>query len=231
MSEPQPGQSARMRQLGALTRLVRGLGRALDATEIYGPALNALEEVVGVERSAILVLDEGVAQFVASKGLSEAYRAAAAGHFPWDLGDPNPEPILVEDVARHDQHVTAAECGQPAVLQQPDDHQSRRSRAIASEPKLVADAQPGSRRPRCRHERLRRARRAERLPLAEARRTNGRIDLGVHAEHEEREDLFVVSGGGGHQQLPLGDRRNLHSVLLQREIAFTVYLPPVTLPD
>jgi hypothetical protein len=31
--------------------------------------------------------------------------------------------------------------------------------------------------------------------------------------------------------VPLGDTRNVHSVLVQREIPFTVYLPPVALPD
>jgi len=31
--------------------------------------------------------------------------------------------------------------------------------------------------------------------------------------------------------VPLGDTRNIHSVLLQREIPFTIYLPPIALPD
>jgi len=105
MAEPQPGQSARIRQLGALARLVRAISRARDAQEIYEPALNALEEVVGVDRSAILLLEGGVARFVASKGLSEPYRARAEGHFPWDISDPAPQPILVDDVA-HDVSLT-----------------------------------------------------------------------------------------------------------------------------
>ena len=31
--------------------------------------------------------------------------------------------------------------------------------------------------------------------------------------------------------VPIGDIRNVHSVLLQREVPFTIYLPPLALPD
>ena len=44
----------------------------------------------------------------------------------------------------------------------------------------------------------------------------------THARYPLLADLGLV---------PLGDTRNVHSVLLQREIPFTVYLPPVALPD
>jgi hypothetical protein len=49
--------------------------------------------------------------------------------------------------------------------------------------------------------------------------TEGRIR---HARYPLLADLGLV---------PLGDTRNIHSVLLQREIPFTIYLPPVALPD
>ena len=31
--------------------------------------------------------------------------------------------------------------------------------------------------------------------------------------------------------VPIGDTRNVHSVLLQREVPFTIYLPPMALAD
>jgi signal transduction histidine kinase/ActR/RegA family two-component response regulator len=105
MAALQPGQSSRIRQLHALARLVRAISRARDAQEIYEPALEALSEIVGVDRSSILLLEGGVARFVASKGLSEPYRAKAEGHFPWNVDDPAPEPILVDDVD-HDLSLT-----------------------------------------------------------------------------------------------------------------------------
>lgn len=90
---------ALLSKLGALVRLVREIGRARDAGDIYGPALSAIEEIVGVDRSSILLLDShGVARFVAWRGISDAYRAAVEGHFPWALDEPAPEPILVRDV-------------------------------------------------------------------------------------------------------------------------------------
>jgi len=49
--------------------------------------------------------------------------------------------------------------------------------------------------------------------------TEGRVS---HARYPLLADLGLV---------PLGDTRNIHSVLLQREIPFTIYLPPIALPD
>jgi signal transduction histidine kinase/CheY-like chemotaxis protein len=92
---------ALLRRLEGLVHLVREIGRAHDAKEIYEPALSGLDVVVGIPRSAILLLDpEGVARFVAWRGVSDAYRAAVEGHFPWQLDDPMPRPILVEDVEK-----------------------------------------------------------------------------------------------------------------------------------
>ncbi len=86
-------------KLAALVRLVRELSTVRDAQQIYEPALSALQAITGVARSSILLLDHtGIARFVAWRGVSEAYRAAVAGHFPWALDDPAPIPILVDDV-------------------------------------------------------------------------------------------------------------------------------------
>ncbi len=53
---------------------------------------------VHVDRSAVLVFDDdGVCRFVASRGMSETYRAAVEGHCPWKQGQLNAEPIIVSD--------------------------------------------------------------------------------------------------------------------------------------
>lgn len=41
-------------------------------------------------------------QFVASRGLSQAYRQAVTGHTPWKPGEPQPEPVHIDDVAAGD---------------------------------------------------------------------------------------------------------------------------------
>jgi signal transduction histidine kinase/CheY-like chemotaxis protein len=88
-------------KLAAFVRLVRELGTVRDAQQIYEPALSALQAIAGVDRSSIMLLDpSGRACFVSWRGISEAYRDAVAGHFPWALDDPAPRPILIEDVRR-----------------------------------------------------------------------------------------------------------------------------------
>jgi signal transduction histidine kinase/CheY-like chemotaxis protein len=49
----------------------------------------------------LLLDDAGVARVVASRGISEAYRRVAEGHFPWALDDPDPRPIVVPDTEQH----------------------------------------------------------------------------------------------------------------------------------
>ncbi|MDB4963001.1 MAG: domain S-box-containing protein [Myxococcales bacterium] len=97
---PTTGRSSPLiRQLSALVDLVREISRARAAQEIYEPALSALNTILGVERSSILLLDSGgVARFLAWRGLSDTYRHAVEGHFPWSLDDPDPRAILIEDV-------------------------------------------------------------------------------------------------------------------------------------
>lgn len=86
-------------QLEALYDLSDTVARAEQASEIYEAALDALARAVGVERAAVLVRDpDGVMRFRASRGLSDAYRSAVEGHTPWKDDDPDPRPVLVDDV-------------------------------------------------------------------------------------------------------------------------------------
>ena len=88
------------REQGALYRFTDRLQRASTDGEIYDAALDAILEGLRSDRAAILlVADDGVMRFVASRGLSEAYRAAVEGHSPWELTDPNPESVTIPDVA------------------------------------------------------------------------------------------------------------------------------------
>jgi hypothetical protein len=55
------------------------------------------------DRAAILLVDDdGVIRFKASRGLSEKYQAAVFGHSPWARGTLNAEPIVVPDVRLED---------------------------------------------------------------------------------------------------------------------------------
>jgi hypothetical protein len=64
--------------------LTGAISRSGTVQEIYGAALDALAEGLGVSRSSILLFDrDGVMRFRAHHGLSDAYRAAVEGHTPW----------------------------------------------------------------------------------------------------------------------------------------------------
>ncbi|NOY90880.1 MAG: GAF domain-containing protein [Deltaproteobacteria bacterium] len=76
------------------------LGHASTLEAIYRAALSSICVICRVDRAAILLLDdEGVARFVASRGLSEEYCAAVEGPLPWSADDSAPEPLLMPDVA------------------------------------------------------------------------------------------------------------------------------------
>jgi len=82
----------------AVSRLTDSLSRTATLEDIYTVALDALQNTLGVDRSSVLLFDDdGVMQFVASRGISDAYRAAVTGHTPWRPETPNPEPICVAD--------------------------------------------------------------------------------------------------------------------------------------
>jgi PAS domain S-box-containing protein len=89
------------RQLQLIHQLTLAVVQANELTVIYEEALRGLQEVVGADRAAVLLFDDGgVMQFVAWRGLSNDYRAAAAGHSPWTPDAADPQPLLVSDVAR-----------------------------------------------------------------------------------------------------------------------------------
>ena len=90
-----------LEQLGLLSMLVDGVAAALDLQEIYERALDGLKAALGVERCAVLLLDENnVARFVAQRGLSDEYRAKAEGHFPWPVDAIDPPAISVTDAMK-----------------------------------------------------------------------------------------------------------------------------------
>ena len=66
---------------------------------VYDAALRAVQEVLHVERAALLVFDAGGSmRFVASSGISEAYRLAVDGHSPWSIDDTAATSLLIPDV-------------------------------------------------------------------------------------------------------------------------------------
>ncbi|MGE3708002.1 MAG: ATP-binding protein, partial [Vicinamibacterales bacterium] len=102
-------------RIGVCLTLTRAIGQARTVEELYGIALDALREGLGVERSSILLFDpDGVMRFKAYRGLSEAYRRAVEGHTPWRPDSPDPRPIVVADVSR-DEGLAAL---RPAVVRE-----------------------------------------------------------------------------------------------------------------
>src|SRR5262245_17023560 len=85
--------------LSVCARLTQAVSRAVNLSDIYQAALDALEGGLGVTRAAILLFDAGdVMRFTAWRGLSDTYRAAVEGHSPWAPCTRGAEPIVVSDV-------------------------------------------------------------------------------------------------------------------------------------
>ncbi|HEU5058468.1 MAG TPA: PAS domain-containing protein [Kofleriaceae bacterium] len=83
-----------LHQLARAIIVARGIG------DVYQAALGAIGRALATERAAVLVLDDGgVMRFVAQRGLSERYQRAVEGHSPWRPDEPDPQPVLVPDVA------------------------------------------------------------------------------------------------------------------------------------
>jgi PAS domain S-box-containing protein len=86
-------------ELRALYSLTDRLYRAGSLDDVYEAALDAILDTLGCGRASILLFDDrGAMQFVAWRGLSDAYRRTLAGHSPWRPGDRDPAPILVSDI-------------------------------------------------------------------------------------------------------------------------------------
>ena len=70
--------------LERLYHLADRVGRARGLEDVCEAALDAIVDLVGAERSSILMFDERqVMRFKAWRGLSASYRAAVDGHSPW----------------------------------------------------------------------------------------------------------------------------------------------------
>jgi PAS domain S-box-containing protein len=86
-------------RLAAVHGMAEEIGRAGSLDELLDSALSGIAAAVGVERSAILLVDEqGVLRFRACRGVSAAFVAAVEGHSPWPPEAVMPEPLLVPDV-------------------------------------------------------------------------------------------------------------------------------------
>jgi PAS domain S-box-containing protein len=81
--------------------LTRAISESRTVDDIYAIALDALSNELAVDRAAILLFDpDGVMRFKASRGLSDAYRAAVEGHTPWAPTSSNAETIVVPDISK-----------------------------------------------------------------------------------------------------------------------------------
>ena len=103
-SEAQRDGRADDARAATLYQFTDRLFRARSTEDIYDAALSTICDALNCERASILLFDaEGTMQFVAWRGLSEAYREAVSGHTPWSRGQHGAEPILVEDIKTADE--------------------------------------------------------------------------------------------------------------------------------
>lgn len=86
-----------------LLDLAKAIGQAGKPADICDPALDAVRELLGADRSAVLLFDDtGRMRFNAWRGLSDSYRAVVDGHSPWSRDTRDPQPILIADVTKDD---------------------------------------------------------------------------------------------------------------------------------
>ena len=84
-----------------LYELVGTANRASDAEAVYDAALDALGKALGVDRTALLLCDEGGAmRFKAWRNVSEAHRKSVEGHTVWPRDATEFEPVLVAHALR-----------------------------------------------------------------------------------------------------------------------------------
>lgn len=82
-----------------LRRLMDQVACAASLEDVYAGALSGLHDLLGIDRSAVLVFDaQGVMRFAACAGLSDAYKQAVEGHSPWTPDETDAAPVLVGDV-------------------------------------------------------------------------------------------------------------------------------------
>jgi PAS domain S-box-containing protein len=91
---------SRLRDLDAVYRFADAVAGASVLDDVLEAALDALLAATGARRASVLLADEdGVFRFRAWRGLSDRYRTYTEGHSPWASDEPDPQPVLVEDVA------------------------------------------------------------------------------------------------------------------------------------
>ncbi len=89
----------RVNELGATYELIDGLHRAQSLEDMHKAAMYAIFRALRCDRASILLFDDaGVMKFVASQGLSPAYRTAVEGHSPWRPDSINAIPIVEPDI-------------------------------------------------------------------------------------------------------------------------------------
>ncbi|MGX8008864.1 PAS domain S-box protein [Mesorhizobium sp. ORM8.1] len=90
-------------QQTALFEFTDHLQHASSLDEVHEIAVAAIMRALKADRASVLLFDEaGALDFVASTGLSEAYRRAVKGHTPWSRDTPDPDPLVIADVESSD---------------------------------------------------------------------------------------------------------------------------------
>ncbi len=96
--ETQQQQKRMLDQLRILYNLSNTLAHSESLNEVYHNAVKSILRALCADRAAVLVRDpDNVVRFKSWHGLSQQYRQAVEGHFPWDFSDPDPQPILIEN--------------------------------------------------------------------------------------------------------------------------------------
>jgi len=102
MAEQERNQRAlqeREHQQKTLYRLTDLLIRAASLDQMCDSALECVMTALRCSRASLLLSDnEGKLRFTAWRGLSDPYRNAAEGHSPWRPGEPDPQPVFIEDI-------------------------------------------------------------------------------------------------------------------------------------
>lgn len=92
-------KTQRLREKESLYRLSQALGQAQTLPQINEAAMDAMLSLLSADRASVLLFGEDRRMhFVASRELSDTYKAAADGHSPWPYGTSDAEPIFIDDI-------------------------------------------------------------------------------------------------------------------------------------
>jgi GAF domain-containing protein len=95
-----PQQSSGAERFRTLYQLLAALSRAGTLEDIYDVTITTLLDATAADRAAILLLDDdGLMRFKASRGLSTEYQTAVTAHSPWLRGTHDAQPLVVPDVS------------------------------------------------------------------------------------------------------------------------------------